>query len=135
MREKTAKKVDALLEEACKPEDTSEPDVSNRIDFKELQANLSALLYIITEQQTLIAELLSTLLDAGVLSDASLYRVTSAVTDGELKEAVYRDLHQKYTEYFLKTKWLLMSTEEQNKAIGEVANLNTLDEEDDDGNQ
>ena len=130
MREKIAEKLDTILKSACGEKEEGEPQVSNRIEFKELQANLSALLYIITEQQTLIAELLNSLLEAGVLTDTALYRVTSAVNNGELTEAVYKDLHKRYTDYFLKTKWLLMSPEEQAVVIEETAKLKTPDDED-----
>jgi hypothetical protein len=117
MREKIAKKIDTLLKGNKEVEDTPTTEVPANMEFREIQANLSALLYIITEQQTLIVELLNTLLETGALTTSSLYQVTSAVNDNELTEAVYKDLHQRYTEYFLKTKWLLMSTEEQDEVV------------------
>ena len=117
MREKIAKKIDSLCKCNKEVEDTPTSEVPANMEFREIQANLSALLYIITEQQTLIVELLNALLETGALTTSSLYQVTSAVNDSELTEAVYKGLHQRYTEYFLKTKWLLMSTEEQDEVV------------------
>jgi hypothetical protein len=87
------------------------------VDMRELQSNLSALLYLITEQHALIAELLSTLLEKGVLDHDSLVRVTAARKDKELTSAVYKDLYTDFINYFLKTKWILMSDEEREAAV------------------
>jgi len=99
---------------AVAPEGTA--SVTN-VDMRELQSNLSALLYIITEQHALIAELLSTFLEKGLLSGDDLTRVSAARKDKELTSAVYQDLYTDFINYFLKTKWILMSDEERDAAV------------------
>lgn len=111
------------LEEMPTPdEDVEDTPMVDKIDLKEVQANLSALLYIITEQQSLISELLSTLVDAGVLSHEGLVRVSKARKDKELTEAVYKELYKDFVSYYLKTKWILMDGEEKERVEQQLSN-------------
>jgi hypothetical protein len=103
--------------------DAVEPDVGDivdKIDLREVRSNLSAMLYLMTEQQAVISELLSTLLEAGILSHEGLVRVSSARKNKELTEAVYTDLHKDFVQYFLKTKWLLMTDAERESTAEEL---------------
>lgn len=104
-------------------EDIVEITLVDKIDLREVQSNLSALLYIITEQQAVISELLSTLTQAGILSHEGLIRVSGARKDVELTEAVYKDLYKSFIDYYLKTKWMLMSEKERDVASDLLRNV------------
>jgi hypothetical protein len=96
----------------------------DKIDLRELQANLSAMLYIVTEQQSMIAELLSVLLESGVLTHEALVRVSAAKKDRTLTEPVYEEIYKSFVTYFLKTKWVLMTPEEKAETAQQLG-LNT----------
>ena len=79
----------------------------DEFDTKTMQANFSAILYLLTEQQALIGRLLQQLLDSGVVTSHQLNKITD-ITDGE--EGLiptYTELYKRFATYYLKTKHLL----------------------------
>lgn len=119
--------VDALwdLEDIEIPdEDVEDTPMAAKIDLIEIQSNLSALLYIMTEQQALISELLSTLVDAGVLSHEGLVRVSKSRKDTDLTEAVYKELYKDFVEYYLKTKWILTDEDGRKRVAQQLVDAN-----------
>lgn len=84
-----------------------ENNKNEEFDIKVMQANFSAILYLITEQQALIGRLLQTLLDSGVVTSHQLNKITD-ITDGDDGLIpTYTQLYQRFAMYYLKTKQLL----------------------------
>jgi hypothetical protein len=76
-------------------------------DKKTMQANFSALLYLLTEQQAMIGKLLQALLDSGVLRSHQLSAITDMEAGDEGLHPTYTLLYQRYAQYFMRTKELL----------------------------
>ena len=86
-----------------------------------MQANFSAVLYLITEQQALIGRLLQQLMDTGTLNSQQLTKVTD-ITDGdEGLIPTYTQLYDRFATYYLRTKALL-----DEGRLEEDADLNNL---------
>jgi hypothetical protein len=72
-----------------------------------MQANFSALLYVLTEQQALIGRLFMALVDSGQLTSQQLEKITDIYGDGDVLSPVYSDLYKRFAYYYLKTKAVL----------------------------
>jgi hypothetical protein len=84
--------------------DIPEADV---FDKAAMQANFSAVLYLLTEQQALAGRLLSALLEQGTLTSHQIAKITD-ITDGE--EGLiptYTQLYNRFATYYLRTKAIL----------------------------
>lgn len=82
---------------------------SEVLQWQNIQANYSAMMYILSEQQALIAELLEHLLSVGVLDEVGLTRVTGVYGNQEKLNPVYDDLYKRFANYFLKVKHVLQN--------------------------
>ena len=76
----------------------TDSDKDQAFDFQTLQANLSSLLYIITEQHSLIGKLLGQLIDNKLLNPEQLRKITDVHGDKEELNAVYTELHKRRTK-------------------------------------
>lgn len=83
------------------------PTGEDFLSWQNLQANFSALMYILTEQQALIGKLLEELLKGGQLDSVQLENITRVYGDGELLNPIYLDLHKRYSVYFARVKEIL----------------------------
>jgi hypothetical protein len=72
-----------------------------------MQANFSAVLYLLTEQQSLMGRLLQVLLDNGDINSHQLEKITDITGGDEGLVPVYSLLYNRFAKYFLKTKKLL----------------------------
>jgi hypothetical protein len=72
-----------------------------------MQANFSALLYLITEQQALLGRLLQVMLDNGDINFRQLEKITDIAGGDEGLVPVYSLLYARFAHYFLKTKQAL----------------------------
>ena len=93
-----------------------DPPANAPIDQRDLHCNLSALLYLIVEQQAMISEMLSVLVKHSLITTPDLVKITAAKDDVDLNNSWYQDLYLKYVDYFLKTKWSLLTPEERAQA-------------------
>ena len=71
---------------------------------EEVQANFSAILSVMTEQEALIAELLGVLVDKGILSSIELTKVTDVHLNHKTLPAIYRDIYKRYAHHFFQAK-------------------------------
>ena len=78
-----------------------------------MQANFSAFLYVVTEQQALIGRLLQTLLETGVISAHQLNKVTDIAGGEEGLVPTYNQVYNSFAKYYLRTKLLLDKMEEE----------------------
>ena len=78
-----------------------------KFDDTAMQANFSALLYLITEQQALLGRLLQVLLDNGDINSHQLAKITDITGGDEGLVPVYSLLYNRFAYYFLKTKQAL----------------------------
>lgn len=88
-----------------------QPTGEDFLSWQNMQANFSALMYILTEQQALIGKLLEELLKGGHLDSVQLENITKVYGDGELLNPIYLDLHKRYAVYFTRVKELLANPE------------------------
>ena len=83
------------------------PSETEHLEWQNMQANYSAMMYLITEQQALIAELLDQLLQKGVIDEPGLTKVTGVYGDPDKLNPVYDELYKRFATYFLKVKHVL----------------------------
>lgn len=83
------------------------PTGEDFLSWQNLQANFSALMYLLTEQQALFGRLLEELLKGGQLDSVQLEKITQVYGDGEVLNSVYLDLHKRYSTYFSRVKDIL----------------------------
>ncbi len=74
---------------------------------KVMQANFSALLYLMTEQQALIGGLLQVLMDNNLITAHQLEQVTDLNRGDEGLTPTYTQLYNRFATYYLRTKELL----------------------------
>jgi len=89
--------------------------------FRDIQCNYSALMYLITEQQALIAKLLEELLQMGLMPDEILVKITEVYGDGEILDPIYNELYRRFTAYFVRVWEALKTGEDEEPAT--VADL------------
>lgn len=87
------------------------PTGEDFLSWQNMQANFSALMYILTEQQALIGKLLEELLKGGQIDSVQLENITKVYGDGDLLNPIYLDLHKRYAVYFARLKDLLANPE------------------------
>lgn len=75
--------------------------------WQNVQANYSAMMYILTEQQALIGSLLDQLLENGVINQSQLVKITKVYGDQEVLNPVYAELYQRFATYFQRVKDVL----------------------------
>lgn len=89
----------------------SETYPKNKFDQKTMQANFSAILYLLTEQQALIGKLLQTLLESGVINGRQLDKVTDIAGGEDGLIPTYTQLYNRFATYYLRTKQVLDENE------------------------
>ncbi len=72
-----------------------------------MQANFSAVLYLLTEQQSLIGRLLQQLMDSNLLNSQQLTKITDISDGDEGLIPTYTQLYNRFATYYLRTKALL----------------------------
>ncbi len=77
-----------------------------------MQANFSAFLYVVTEQEALIGRLLQTLLETKVISAHQLNKVTDITSGEEGLVPTYNQVYNRFAKYYLRTKFLLDKIDE-----------------------
>ena len=81
-----------------------------------MQANFSAILYLITEQQALIGQLLQALLESQVIDSRQLSEITDLTGGEEGLIPTYTVLYNRFATYYLRTKAVL----EQGEALAKA---------------
>jgi hypothetical protein len=76
------------------------------LDDNIIQANFSAMLYLLTEQQFLIGKLLQVLVENGIVSTSRLDKITDPQS-GDGLIPTYTQLYERFAHYYLRTKKLL----------------------------
>lgn len=71
--------------------------------FRNVQCNMTAVMYLVTEQQAIIGRLLQELTARGVLTSNGLEHVTDIYGNEELLRPIYDDLFKRYVFYFKNT--------------------------------
>lgn len=82
----------------------AEPTEAEKMSWENMQANYSALMYVMTEQQALIGKLLEELVRSGIINSVQLERVTDIYGNAEILNPAYADLYKRYASYFLRVK-------------------------------
>lgn len=98
----------------------SETPKKPAFDDKVMQANFSALLYLLTEQQALIGKLLQALLDSGALNSRQLENITDLNSEEGGLIPTYTQLYNRFAHYYLRTKQVLDDGEVLNQAVKEA---------------
>ena len=84
--------------------DKTDLQEEDSLSWKNMQANYSALMYVMTEQQALIGKLLEELVRGGVINGTQLERVTNIYGNAEILNPAYADLYKRYANYFLRVR-------------------------------
>lgn len=90
------------------------------IDFKTMQANFSALLYVITEQQAIIGKLLQELLAIGAINSQQLKNITDIYGNKEVLSPVYADLYKRFAWYYLRVKETVENMDQTNPSSKDI---------------
>lgn len=77
--------------------------------WADFQCNLSALMYVVAEQQALIGKLLEELVRVGALNTSALDRLTSSYKNEEILTGVYTQIYERFEMYFRAVRALLRS--------------------------
>jgi hypothetical protein len=83
----------------------------------EVQANFSAILSVITEQEALIAELIAILVGKGILKSLELTKITDVFLCHETLPLIYRDIYKRYSIHFLQAKQALEEMQTASKEL------------------
>jgi len=102
------------------PTDEKETPPETGVEIEDIQANFSALLYLVTEQQATMAFLLQELLDGGRLDLAQITRITDRELQQESITKLYSQIYKKFCYYFLRTKEILENREILGPALKEI---------------
>ena len=86
----------------AKKDQNPNPDIE--LCWADFQYNMSAALYLITEQQAMIGRLMEELARVGALNTDALVRITNRDADLETLNQIYVDLHKRYASYVLLSK-------------------------------
>ena len=70
----------------------------------ELEANFSAVLSVLAEQETLIAVLLSIMAGKGILKSSELTKITDTYINHESLPPVYSNIYKRYAYHFIQAK-------------------------------
>ncbi len=82
-----------------------------------MQANFSAILYLLTEQQAVIGRLLQVLLEQGTLTPQQIAKLTDISSGDEGLTPTYTQLYNRFAGYYLSTKEVLDAEELKEAAI------------------
>ena len=85
-----------------------------------MQANFSAILYLLTEQQALIGQLLQALLESQVIDSRQLSEITDLTGGEDGLIPTYTVLYNRFATYYLRTKAVLEQGEALAKATEEA---------------
>ncbi len=83
-----------------------------------MQANFSAILYLITEQHAVIGRLLQILLEQGTLSSLQIAKLTDIRSGDEGLDPTYTQLYNRFAGYYLSTKEILEAEQKTGKNEG-----------------
>lgn len=83
---------------------TEEFNEEEAMSWKNMQANYSALMYVMTEQQALIGKLLEELIRGGMLNNTQLQRITDVYGNAAVLNPAYADLYKRYAAYFIRVR-------------------------------
>ncbi len=72
-----------------------------------MQANFSAILYLLSEQQALVGRLLQILLESNVIGVQQLAKITDIAEGEEGLTPMYTQMYKRFANYYLRTKGLL----------------------------
>ena len=81
------------------------------LDWRNLQANYSAMMTILAEKQALIGTLLGELGRTGALSDAQMAKITDVYGNAPVLDPIYDDLYKRFANYFVRVKQILENPE------------------------
>ena len=90
-----------------------------------MQANFSAILYLLSEQQSLIGRLLQTLLESNLINVQQLSQITDIDEGEEGLTPMYTQMYKRFAAYYLRTKGLL----DQQKILAETEEDNMWEQE------
>ena len=90
---------------------------TEKMSWSNMQANYSAFMYVMTEQQALIGKLLEELLRAGVIDSVRLERITNVYGNAEILNPAYADLYKRYATYFVRVKEVIEDTENNKEPV------------------
>ncbi len=93
------KEVNKLIAEALETWDEEHRSI--------MQANFSAALYLVSEQQALTGRLIQTLLETNVIGVQQLTKITDIESGDEGLVPTYNQIYSRFANYFLRTKHLL----------------------------
>lgn len=79
-------------------------DIEAEQIWNDIQCNLSAFLYVLTEQQATIGRLLEELVRVGALNNDALSRITETTPDAESLTVIYTDIYNKFAKYVALTR-------------------------------
>lgn len=102
-----------------------------KADFNDphvMQANFSAVLYLLSEQHAVIGKLLQLLLESGVITSHQLSKITDPMGGEEGLVPSYSQLYKKFAHYYLSTKKLL-----DDQVITGAEDLHSMKPADDEG--
>jgi len=97
--------------------DNQEFNEEEAMSWKNMQANYSALMYVMTEQQALIGKLLEELIRGGVVNSTQLERVTDVYGNAAILNPAYADLYKRYASYFTRVRNMLNDEKEEKKPV------------------
>lgn len=92
-------------------------DIQATYDDKVIQANFSAMLYLLTEQQAMLGKLLQALLDVGALRSHQLDKITDTAEGENGLVPTYNQLYDRFAEYYVRTKAFLDNAENTRKDL------------------
>ena len=104
---------------------------SEEFDPKVMQANFSAVLYLVTEQQALIGRLIRMLLEKGAMNTHELAVVTDITEGEEGLVPAYTQIYNRFATYYLRTKRLLDAGGVLESAVEEAIKSQDLDKDKD----
>lgn len=92
-----------------------------------MQANFSAILYLLTEQQAMIGKLFQALLDSHVIDSRQLAEITDTTSEEGGLIPTYTQLYNRFAMYYLRTKQIL---EDGGELVQPVVGANDTEEDD-----
>lgn len=85
------------------------------VNWEDFTFNMSAALYLISEQQAVIGKLLEELVRVGALNTESLCRITENPSDLESLKSIYEELYDRYSKYVISYKNLMGELKDEDK--------------------
>ncbi len=82
-----------------------------------MQANFSAILYLITEQQAVIGRLLQALLEQGTLTSPQIAKLTDIASGEEGLTPTYTQLYNRFAGYYISTKEVLDADQKKKEEV------------------